>query len=106
MNCADTVTWERLCTFCIAAVKTTQPKELYAVWRDSLYLLSHGEARSAVGQPSGDRQTAIRHYRTAMAVFCTWRAKGVISKGDLQILEEEMAQKYRFPSASIYRDGA
>lgn len=45
---------------------------------------------------------AILRYKSAMAVFKSWHANGVISDDDLQAIDTILAQKYGLSSCSIF----
>jgi len=48
------------------------------------------------------KDEAILCYKTAMAVFKSWRAEGVISKADLLAIDAALALKYGLSSCSIF----
>ena len=49
------------------------------------------------------KQTAVIHYKAAVAVFERWLAAGMISVADLTEIETMTAEKYGLSARSIYR---
>ncbi|MBS4008178.1 MAG: hypothetical protein KGZ45_07105 [Clostridium sp.] len=49
------------------------------------------------------KERAIIHYKTAMAVFRIWLAKGIITEEELTTIGALIAQKYGLSPHSIYR---
>lgn len=49
-----------------------------------------------------NKEDALLHYKTAMAVFNNWLAKGVITNADLLEINTMLAHKYGLSSYSIY----
>lgn len=51
-----------------------------------------------------DKQSAVFHYHSSMAVFRRWKSEGIISDDDLMKIAVMLAEKYGLPLDSIYLD--
>ena len=49
------------------------------------------------------KANAIMHYTAAISIFKKWVVEEIISQEEYFLIEENIAQKYRFPPNSIYR---
>jgi hypothetical protein len=59
--------------------------------------------RAFEGETGMSRETALIHYRAAVAVFRTWLESGLITDADYNEIEAAAAEKYGLPERSIYR---
>jgi hypothetical protein len=59
--------------------------------------------RTFEGDAGMSRETALIHYRAAVAVFRTWLESGLITDADYSEIEAGIAEKYSLPERSIYR---
>ena len=51
-----------------------------------------------------DKQSAVFHYHTSMAVFRRWKNEGMINDDDLTRIAVMLAKKYGLHLDSIYLD--